>query len=95
LRDGEPEQVVVHGPVSGVSRDVACCADGEALLLGDCFHVGFEFGTFEQGGESDDHHAGDVVGLLPVVEFFAPASGDGVDPGADQLKFGIEVRPVV
>ena len=72
MRDGEPEQVVVHGPIPGVSRDVACCADGETLLLGDRFHVGLELGTFEQGGESDDHHAGDVVGLLPVVEVSRP-----------------------
>jgi len=78
-----------------VSRDVACCADGETLLPGDRFHVGFELGAFEQGGESDDHHAGDVVGLLPVVEVLAPTCGDGVDPGADQRKFGVEVRPVV
>lgn len=94
-RDGEPEQVVVHGPVSGVSRDIARRADGETLLPGDRRQVGRELGPFEQGGEPNDHHAGDVMGLLPVMEALASASDDGADPGPNQPELGVEIRPVV
>jgi len=94
-RDSEPEQVVVHGPVSGVSRDITRRTDGETLLPGDRRQVGRELRPSEQGGEPDYHHAGDVIDLFSVMEALASASDDNTDPGPDQFEFGVEVRSLI
>ena len=76
-------------------RNVACGSNSPTLVLRDRRQVRQELRPLQQSGKSDDHHAGNVIGLSTVVKLFSSVGDDDVDPVTNHRKLGVQILTIM